>query len=160
MAYGVRLLSCLNMSYCNDSSTWQEPHLRRSLRLQLRAVPLEAVARAVERRDQGFVDVVQVRGDTDLRRLSGLIHSRFRMAELGLEDRLGWRPDAAAGGCGRVGAMAESGAEKRLELHGNKVGECLGREGAYLSGSEACACVAFQLFQQPICLGALEVWAW
>ena len=69
------------------TSSWQAPHLRRSLRLQLRGVPLEAVARAVERRDQGHVDVVQVRGDTDLRRLSGLLHSRFRMAELGLEER-------------------------------------------------------------------------
>lgn len=33
-------------------------HLRRSLRIQLRAVPLEAVAAAKERRDAGVIDVV------------------------------------------------------------------------------------------------------
>ena len=33
-------------------------HLRRSLRIQLRAVPLEAVAAAKERRDAGAIDVV------------------------------------------------------------------------------------------------------
>ena len=31
---------------------------------------------------------VRVRADTDLRRLSGLVNSRFRLAALGLEDAL------------------------------------------------------------------------
>lgn len=37
-------------------------HLRRSLRIQLRAVPLEAVAAAKERRDAGVIDVVPPSG--------------------------------------------------------------------------------------------------
>lgn len=61
-------------------------HLRRSLRIQLRAVPLHAVEAAKERRDAGVIDVVRVRADTDLRRLSGLVNSRFRLAALGLEE--------------------------------------------------------------------------
>ena len=34
-------------------------HLRRSMRIQLRAVPLDAVEAAKERRDAGVIDVVQ-----------------------------------------------------------------------------------------------------
>ncbi|CAK8990820.1 Uncharacterized protein SCF082_LOCUS2398 [Durusdinium trenchii] len=61
-------------------------HLRRCMRLQLRRVPLEAVAAAKERLDAGMIDVVRVRADTDLRRLSGFLHSRFRLSALGMEE--------------------------------------------------------------------------
>ncbi|CAJ1456242.1 unnamed protein product [Effrenium voratum] len=61
-------------------------HVRRSMRLQLREVSLDAVQQVRAKLAAEQIDVVRVRADTDLRRLSGLVHSRFQLSAIGLGD--------------------------------------------------------------------------
>ncbi|CAE8641992.1 unnamed protein product, partial [Polarella glacialis] len=69
-----------------ENSAGELAHVRRSMQLQLRAVPLQnfSQAEASEAKDGDEVDIIRVAAATDLRRLSGLVVSRWEQAEAGL----------------------------------------------------------------------------
>ncbi|CAE7248029.1 unnamed protein product [Symbiodinium sp. CCMP2456] len=70
---------------------YQEPgkaavHLRRAMQLLLHAWDAAKVVVVRRKIAQAAPDVVSVRGDTDLRRLSGLVQSRFQQSSVGIEE--------------------------------------------------------------------------
>eukprot|EP00439_Symbiodinium_sp_Y106_P074593 s348_g14.t1 len=70
---------------------YQEPgkaavHLRRAMQLLLHAWDAAKVVVVRRKIAQEAPDVVSVRGDTDLRRLSGLVQSRFQQSCVGIEE--------------------------------------------------------------------------